>query len=59
MLLLGEDADHMEVKVQRNFDASGSDDSRYSSTVVRDVHRWDGDLTPFVPPPVEAALRKK
>ncbi|MCH8960294.1 MAG: pantetheine-phosphate adenylyltransferase [Bacteroidetes bacterium] len=30
-----------------------------SSTVVRDVHRWGGDLSPFVPPPVEEALRKK
>jgi len=37
MLLLGEDAAHMEIKVQRNFDTSGSDDGRYSSTVVRDV----------------------
>jgi len=37
MLLLGEDADNMEINVQRNFDASGSDDKRYSSTVVRDV----------------------
>lgn len=30
-----------------------------SSTMVRDVHRWDGDLSPFVPPPVEEALRRK
>ena len=30
-----------------------------SSTIVRDVHRWGGDLSPFVPPPVEEALRKK
>ncbi len=37
ILLLGEDADRMEIKVQRNFDASGSADARYSSTVVRDV----------------------
>ncbi len=37
ILLLGEDADHMEIEVQRNFDTSGSDDPRYSSTVVRDV----------------------
>ncbi len=37
ILLLGEDADQMEIKVQRNFDASGTDDARYSSTVVRDV----------------------
>ncbi len=37
MLLLGEDADHMETKIQRNFDASGSDDTRYSSSVVRKV----------------------
>lgn len=37
ILLLGEDADHMEIEVQRNFDTSGSEDARYSSTVVRDV----------------------
>ncbi len=37
ILLLGEDADQMEIKVQRNFDTSGSDEVRYSSTVVRDV----------------------
>jgi len=37
MLLLGDSADHMEIEVQRNFDASASDDARYSSTVVRDV----------------------
>ncbi len=37
MLLLGADAEHMEVKVQRNFDPSGTADSRYSSTVVNDV----------------------
>jgi len=30
-----------------------------SSTIVRDVHRWGGDLSSFVPPLVEAALRKK
>lgn len=37
MLMLGEDADNMQVQVQRNFDPSASDDRRYSSTVVRDV----------------------
>lgn len=30
-----------------------------SSTIVRDVHRWGGDLSPFVPPPVVEALRRK
>ncbi len=30
-----------------------------SSTIVRDVHRWGGDLSAFVPPPVVEALRKK
>lgn len=30
-----------------------------SSTIVRDVHRWGGDLTPFVPPPVVDALRRR
>ena len=37
MLLLGEAADEMEIQVQRNFDASASEDARYSSTVVADV----------------------
>lgn len=30
-----------------------------SATVVRDVHRWGGDVSAFVPPPVEKALRRK
>lgn len=30
-----------------------------SSTIVRDVHRWEGDLAHFVPLPVVEALRKK
>lgn len=27
-----------------------------SATIVRDVHRWGGDVRSFVPPPVAAAL---
>ena len=30
-----------------------------SSTVVRDVHRWGGDVSKFVPPPVVEALAEK
>ena len=30
-----------------------------SSTVVRDVHRWGGDVSKFVPPPVVEALQEK
>ena len=30
-----------------------------SSTIVRDVHRWNGDVSKFVPPPVVEALRAK
>lgn len=30
-----------------------------SSSIVRDVHRWDGDTSKFVPPPVVEALRRK
>ena len=30
-----------------------------SSPIVRDVHRWGGNLSSFVPPPVEEALRNK
>ena len=29
-----------------------------SSSLVRDIARWGGDLTPFVPPAVAAALRR-
>jgi pantetheine-phosphate adenylyltransferase len=27
--------------------------------MVRDAHRWDGDVSKFVPPPVVKALREK
>jgi pantetheine-phosphate adenylyltransferase len=30
-----------------------------SSSMVRDAHRWDGDVSKFVPPPVVTALREK
>lgn len=30
-----------------------------SSSMVRDAHRWDGDVSKFVPPPVVEALEKK
>jgi pantetheine-phosphate adenylyltransferase len=30
-----------------------------SSSMVRDAHRWDGDVSKFVPPPVVAALERK
>lgn len=30
-----------------------------SATIVRDVHRWDGDVSKFVPPPVVEALKRK
>ena len=30
-----------------------------SSTIVRDVHRWEGDVSKFVPPPVVEALQEK
>ena len=30
-----------------------------SSSIVRDVHKWGGDLTPFVPAPVVEALHAK
>ena len=30
-----------------------------SSTIVRDVYRWGGDASKFVPPPVVEALRRK
>ena len=30
-----------------------------SSSMVRDAHRWDGDVSKFVPPPVVRALEQK
>ena len=30
-----------------------------SSSMVRDAHRWDGDVSKFVPPPVVEALKRK
>jgi pantetheine-phosphate adenylyltransferase len=30
-----------------------------SSSMVRDAHRWDGDVSKFVPPPVVDALSRK
>lgn len=30
-----------------------------SSSMVRDAHRWDGDVSKFVPPPVVRALSEK
>ncbi|MFK7848226.1 MAG: pantetheine-phosphate adenylyltransferase [Rhodothermales bacterium] len=30
-----------------------------SSTIVRDIHRWGGDVSTFVPPPILEALRLK
>lgn len=30
-----------------------------SSSMVRDAHRWDGDVSKFVPPPVVDALNRK
>lgn len=30
-----------------------------SSSMVRDAHRWNGDVSKFVPPPVVDALKKK
>ena len=29
------------------------------ASLVREIHRWGGDVTSFVPPPVLAALRAK
>lgn len=30
-----------------------------SATIVRDIHRWNGDVSPFVPAPVAAAMKQK
>ncbi|MBE2186162.1 MAG: pantetheine-phosphate adenylyltransferase [Rhodothermales bacterium] len=38
---------------------TGEDHAMISSSIVRDVHRWGGDVGLFVPPPVVEALRRK
>lgn len=38
---------------------TGEDHAMISSSIVRDVHRWGGDVGLFVPPPVVEALRQK
>ena len=30
-----------------------------SASIVRDVHRWNGDLSAFVPPPVQEAMEAR
>lgn len=30
-----------------------------SATIVRDIHRWNGDVSPFVPAPVAEAMKHK
>lgn len=38
---------------------TGEDHAMISSSIVRDVHRWGGDVGLFVPPPVVEALQRK
>ena len=38
---------------------TSEDHALVNASIVRDVHRWDGDVSLFVPPPVVAALREK
>lgn len=38
---------------------TGEDHAMISSSIVRDVHRWGGDVGLFVPPPVVEALQNK
>lgn len=38
---------------------TGEDHAMISSSIVRDVHRWGGDVGLFVPLPVVEALRRK
>lgn len=46
-------------EVETVFFMTSEEHAMISASVVRDVHRWDGDLTPFVPPPVVEALQAK
>ena len=38
---------------------TGEEHSFLSASIVRDVHRWGGEVELFVPPPVAVALAKK
>lgn len=42
--------------VETVFLMTSEDHALVSSSIVRDVHRWDGDVRLFVPEPVAAAL---
>ncbi|NBC17417.1 MAG: pantetheine-phosphate adenylyltransferase, partial [Bacteroidetes bacterium] len=46
-------------EVETVFFMTSEEHAMISASVVRDVHRWDGDLTSFVPPPVVEALQAK
>ncbi|MGI9175859.1 MAG: pantetheine-phosphate adenylyltransferase [Rhodothermales bacterium] len=38
---------------------TSEDHALINASIVRDVHRWGGDVSLFVPPPVVAALERK
>jgi len=46
-------------EVETVFFMTSEEHAMISASVVRDVHRWDGDLTSFVPSPVVAALQAR
>jgi pantetheine-phosphate adenylyltransferase len=46
-------------KLETVFFMTSEEYALISSSMVRDAHRWDGDVSKFVPPPVVRALEQK
>ena len=46
-------------EIETVFFMTSEEHALISSSMVRDAHRWDGDVSKFVPPPVVEALNRK
>ena len=46
-------------EVETVFFMTAEEHAFVAASIVREVHRWDGDVSHFVPPPVVEALRRK
>jgi len=46
-------------EIETVFFMTSEEHALISSSMVRDAHRWDGDVSKFVPPPVVKALNRK
>jgi pantetheine-phosphate adenylyltransferase len=48
----------LEPALETVFLMTSEEHALISSSIVRDVHRWNGDVSSFVPPPVREAPRR-